>query len=148
MSTSIKDILVAARGKIATIATSRDVAVSYLEHKTNQPFDAAPIAARDGFEVVSREPILTSAWGLTGEKEGQFKMVVRLGHAAFNTDKERENLVAEDVERISDLLESFAFPLGTQIVLFEKAVTDKTKANWWLTEMFFSVVYVGTMRAA
>lgn len=147
MGTTVKDILIAARAKLATVAPSRDGAQFFLEHKSNQPFETSPKSKRDGFEIVERDFQLTSAFGVAGEKEAEFDMVTRLGHAPFGTDDEREEFRVQDVTRIADIFESFAWPTGTSIVLFHRAETDKKNPNWWITEMFFKVVYTGAIQS-
>lgn len=148
MSTTVKDILATGIAKVATIATSRDDAEYYIHHSTNQPFEKAPASKRDGFEIVAREIELTGAFGILGEKEGQFLMVVRLGHSPRGTDPTREGNLAHDITRIADILEAYgAWPTGTQLVLYKEAKTDKRNANWWITEMMFQVVYTGGLQS-
>lgn len=141
MSTRLDLILTAARGKMATIATTRDASVNFKEHVTNMPFVASPIAGADGFEVVSEDPRLTGGFGVFMEEEEQFKMVVRLGHAPYAVDKDRENYRERDRKRVADILEAFAWPEGTHLVLYENCIIDKTQANWWVTSLNFRVVY-------
>lgn len=146
--TTLKDILVSARAKVATIATSREPTEYFLEHTTNQPFEKSPLSKRDGFEVVSRNEEQTQGFGLTGAREWQAEMVVKVGSAPFSVDKTRQNWLAEDIERITDLLESHTWPTGTMLVLFQGLETDRNDPNWWITNINFKVVWVGALRTS
>lgn len=139
-------IMSSARAYIATLAPSRDASRLFLEHTTNTPFEDSPVAGADGFEVVEDRPILTQGFG-TGAKEGQFHMVVKVGHSPFTTDKLRERDVANDIERLADLLEFHTWPTGTMAVFFEEAATDKQRANWWISTLKFRVLYTGAVRS-
>jgi hypothetical protein len=141
--TTIEDMLVAARAKLVTIAPARDAAALFLEHTTNQPFEHAPVSKRDGFEVVAREIMDTGAFGVTGQEELEFRMVVRLGHCPAGPDKTREQYRAKDVQRIKNVFEyGTVWPTGTQAVLYEKETVVKDNPNWWLSEIFFKTVLV------
>lgn len=122
---------------------SRNAAENFHEHTTNLPFELTPIAGRDGFEVVARNISLLGGFGVAKQKEGGFDMVVRLGHAPFGSDKDRETNRCQDVARLADILEQAAWPVGTFLVLYDKEEVDKKLPNWWLTEIFFKMVYVG-----
>lgn len=148
MGTTAKDIIVAARGKLAATPTSRDAAANFKEHKTNQAFKKSPMSGADGFEVTGKETTLTNAFGVFSEKETQLKMLVTLGHAPYGTDEERENFRQRDIARVSDLLEAFAFPAGTSVVLFETESCDKNNDNWWVSELVFKVVFTGAIEVA
>jgi len=140
MTTTPDAICVAARAKLATVATNRDAASLFIEHKTNQPFDTAPVGKVEAFEIINTRKTLLHAFGTTGIKEEQFYMVVRLGHGPFGKDYQRETYVSRDVDRIADIFEAYAFPVGTLGVWYEDAITNKGNPNWWVTELFFRVV--------
>ena len=53
--------------------------------------------------------------------------------------------VPEDRARIVDVLEFHTYPTGTMAVFYEKETVDKELANFWLTEIFFRVVYRGAI---
>lgn len=131
---------------VGSAAVAAIAAEYFLEHKTSEPFEKSPISKRDGFEVVAREIVLTGGFGVHGDKEGQFMMVLRLGHSPFGIDKDREGTRVDDITRLADILEQAAWPSGVFTVLFEKEESDKRAANWWITEMFFKVVYAGTLQ--
>lgn len=146
-TTSVKALVVAARAKLATVATSRDNTEFFLEHKTSNPFEKSPISKRDGFEIVAQDVVLLSGFGLTGQKEGQFSMVVKVGHAPFGTDDTRENYRMQDITRVADIFESFAWPAGIQACWYEREEVNKDQANWWVTKMFFRLVYMGDIES-
>lgn len=148
MSTRLDLILTDARTKLASIPTTRDAAVNFKEHVTNVPFITAPIAGADGFEVTHENARATGGFGVYQEEEEEFRLIVKLGHAPFATDKDRENYVARDRKRVADLLEHHTWPEGTHVVLYENSVTDKSQANWWVTSIFFKVVYFSAVEQA
>lgn len=111
------------------------------------PFEQHPASKRDGFEVVMREYRQTAGFGVLGEKESAFYMVVRLGHAPFGTTWSRELYRTADVERVVDVLEAYAWDAGVMSVLFERDEVDKRRANWWITELWFKVVFTGAILA-
>lgn len=148
MGTTVKDLLVAARAKLAATATSRSSSEHFLEHKTAQPFEKSPISKRDGFECVSQDEILIQGFGIDGDKEGQFTLLVKLGHAPFGTDDERENYRAQDVARIADLFERHVWPVGTSAVWYERSEAVKETANWWITRLYFRIVYTGAIETS
>lgn len=135
----------AARALIGTLAPASIPASTFLEHTTNQPFDKSPIRGRNGFEVVARKPEITEVFGVAFFKEARFTMVVRVGHAPFSDDGARENFTADDINHIADRLEdpSVWGPTGIQQCFFDGAGdTDKRDPNWWITELFFRIIYL------
>lgn len=147
MGTTVKALVVAARAKLAAVVVSRSVSDLFLEHKTSQPFEKSPISKRDGFEIVAQDIVLLSGFGVTGQKEGQFTMTVKLGHAPFGTDDERENYRMLDITRISDIFEAYAWPDGIQACWYEREEVNKDQANWWVTKLFFRFVYTGDIES-
>jgi hypothetical protein len=143
--TSRRTIIEEARLILGAVAPARDAAALFLPHKTNQPFEKSPISKRDGFEVTMKEPTLTDGFGIYGQKEGEFMMVVKLGHAPFGTDEERMNFVADDIEKVSDIFEANPWDTGTQAVWFDSAETNRQDPNWWITEMHFRISYTGPL---
>lgn len=143
--TTIRAILTAARGYVATLPTARSGAALFKEHVTNLPFETTPVAGADGFEIIEVEDTLTQGFGQDQVKEGQFFMLLKLGHAPWSIDKERDNLVADDVENLADKLERFVWPVGTMAVWYEGRTTDKSLSNWWITTMRFRIVYRGVV---
>ncbi len=93
---------------------------------------------------------ITSAFGVTGVKEETRRMVVKLGHAPFTTDKTREENMSRDIDRIVDVLEGFAWPTGVEAVFYEdeSAVTNKDNAMWWTTEMSFKVLFLSAIETS
>lgn len=147
---TIKSILDVARAAVEAVPTSRDATVNFLRHVTNEPFDSCPAAGGDGFEIIAKNEKLIQGFGENKTKEGEFEMVVRLGHSPYDTDENREDLVREDVARLGDLLEAGAqaWPSGLSAIWFTSALTDKRQANWWMTEITFRVVYTGDVRTS
>lgn len=145
-TTNPSAIVSAAVSLLSFMGTSRDDSENFIWHESNLPFEKAPVAGRDGYEVVMRS--FKALYGFTGQgqKEAEFRMVVRLGHAPHGTDSNREAWRMEDIERIIDLFEAHAWPAGTQVVLSDGDEVNKTDPNWWLTEIFFKVVYIGDVR--
>lgn len=143
--TTTRAILEACRAKVKTVPTSRNALEMFLEHTTGVPFETSPISKRDGFEVVGRDFDILSGFGRAGESEKEFYMVVRLGHAPFSSDDTRESLVARDVHRLAEILEGHLWPVGLQAIWYDRFTIDRTRANWWLTEVWFRVVYTGAI---
>ena len=143
--TTLQAIVEAARTAVAAIS-SEDGQGLFREHKTNEPFDAAPIGGNNGFEVVVRNEKLTGGFGQYLQREYQFDMVVRLGLLPGGTEPTRETNRTEDLEVVVDKLEWTAWPVGTHLVILEKVETDKTNPNWWIAELTFKVVCVGLNR--
>jgi hypothetical protein len=144
-NTNASAILTAARAKMATIPISRDGVTLWKKHKTNQPFDEAPISKTEGFEVIAKEYSSDPAFGRTGTELSQLVMVVRLGHSPAGNDGVRENNLWTDVEVLSDLLEMYAWPAGVEAVFYEGVSVSKTNPSWWLTELTFKVHYTNTI---
>lgn len=147
-TTTAKDIIIAARAKLATMAPSRDASSFFIEHKTNQPFEKTPISKRDGFEIVAINKRLTTAFGTTGIKEEEIHLIVKLGHAPFAKDYEREENMSRDIDRISDVFEGYAWPSGVEAVWFDNAVIDKTEPSWWVTQIIFRVLFNSAIETA
>ncbi len=139
--TSMRAVLTAGRAKVATIALSRDASKTWKEHTTNTPFAKSPLSTGDGFELVPIDDTFTQGFGVEQIEEGQFFMMLRLGHGPYSIDKERDNLVADDVKRLGDRLEAFTWPVGVMAVWYEGRTTNKENPNWWVTEMRFRVMY-------
>lgn len=145
----VKDIIVAARTYLATITVSRDATEFFLPHQTNQPFEHSPISKRDGFEIIAQEEILTHGFGTAGDKEGQFILLVKVGHAPFGSDDERENYRARDVARVGDLFEAYgSWPAGLMGIWFERVEVNKDLPNWWISKMNFRVMYAAPIEVA
>lgn len=145
---TVKNILVATRAYLATLAPSRNAALFFQEHTTNLPFEKSPVSMTDGFEIVDEEHKLTQRFGITGSKRGTFMMRIKLGHADVAPDKTRQEYVARDVARLADLIEAYTYPTiaapdAIDAVFFESAVTNKNQPNWWITTLTFMVNYVG-----
>lgn len=149
VATTSKAICVAARAKLATIATSRDASKFFIEHKTNQPFNEAPLKAVESFFVTETRKRITGAWGTAGSKEEEFYMVVQLGHGPFGKDYEREDYVSRDQDRVLDILELGDWaPAGTRAIFAEEPTTDKSNPNWWLTEFIFRIIFWSTIETS
>lgn len=146
MTTTLSAVLQSARAKVATIATSRDPLVMFAEHTSNLPLEEAPVA--DTFEVVAEKPRQSAGAGLYGAREWATDMVVKLNHSAYDTQDNREENLADDIERLVDLLESHAWPDGTMTVLHQSTDTEKANANWWVTRLVFQLVWVGDLRTS
>lgn len=143
--TTVAAICQSASAKIATLAPTRDATAHFIEHTTNHPLEKAAVSKSDGYEVVARDEITEQGFGEAETKEESFKMVVRLGHWPQGTDKERESNRAQDRAKLVDILERHTYPVGTMVVLYEKESVDKEKANFWITEIFFHVLYRGVI---
>jgi hypothetical protein len=146
MSTTAEQIVATAAVKLAAMAPTRAANEFFLEHDGNTRFEDDPKSKRDGFEIVEREYTQGQGFGFTGQAERQFYMVVRLGHAPVGKARTREANRMADVERIVDVFEHQPWPTGTLLVLYERSEVNKDKANWWITEVLFKVVYVGDIR--
>lgn len=143
MGTTIKNVIEDVRSLVADTNTSRSSSEQFLEHKTGQPFAKSPISKRDGFEVTFDNYKLTSAFGITGDKEGEFFLHVWLGHAPFGTDDVRENYRAQDTSRLADVLEAHGFPTGVQAVWYEGETVNKENPDWWITDLKFRISFTG-----
>ena len=146
--TTLKDILVSGRAKVATVAISRSASATFKEHLTNTPFETSPLAGIDGFELVARNEEQTQGFGITGAREWQAEMVLKLGHAPYEADDAREEWRVEDMERLADILEAHTWPTGTMLVLQRSVSVNKTDPNWWITELVFFVVWLGALRTS
>lgn len=146
MTTTIKDILEAARVKLATLDCSDDSG-QFKPHETNVPFEKAPIAEANGFEVVAREEKQTSGFGQFMAREYQFMCVVKLGHAPIGIDSKREDNRCEDQELVIDQLEWLDWPAGLMLFVHDKTEVNKQDPNWWITELWFKTVFIGVNRA-
>lgn len=148
--TTIKDLLVAARAKLASITTTRDPTTTFKEHLTNTPFEDSPIAGADAFEIVSRNEGQAQGFGISGAREWELDMVVKLGHAPYETDDVREEWRVEDMERVVDLFESHTWPTGTMLVLHraDSDAVSKANPNWWISKLVFQVVLLGAVRTS
>lgn len=145
--TTLKDIAQSAREKLGTVQTSYPVGAHFKEHVTSEPFETTPVAGANGFDVTFGDRVQTAGFGVLGWREWTVTMRVRLGHGPFGTEREREDIVSEDVERVVDILEGHAWPEGTMLVLHVDTDTSKLSASWWVTTLFFRVVYVGELRS-
>lgn len=143
---TVEQILDEARSIMAATATSRDRTKKYTAHKTGQAFADAPISKGEGFEVVARNAILTEAFGRFEVREGEFRMVVRVGQTPGSGDDTRENFMQADVARIADIFEAHAWRAGVQGVWYEGADINKDNPNWWMVEIAFRVVHYGKIR--
>lgn len=144
-NTTISAILTAARAKVAATVIARDGATLWKEHKTNQPFDEAPISKTEGFEVIAREYTPGQPFGRTGTALNQFLLVLRLGHAPAGIDSTREGNLWSDIETLGDLLEGHAWPAGVEAVFYAGVTVSKANPNWWMTEMVYRVHYSATI---
>lgn len=139
-------IMAEMRTAIAALATSRDAAVFFKPHQTNDPFEDSALAGYDGFEVTaSPEFNFTSAFGVSEQREIDADFIVRVGHSPFHADEARENIRRYDIEKIADILENRTWLTGgVQAVWFRPpAPVDKSDPNWWITTLTFRVVYTG-----
>lgn len=143
--TTVRAILASAATKLGTLAPTRDATLLFKEHVTSIPFEDSPISMNDGFEIVARDELSSQGFGQSQTKEEEFRLVVRLGHAPASTDKQREEWRAHDRERIVDIFENHAWPSGTMAVFYERSVCNKERANWWLTEIVFRVMFRGAV---
>ena len=145
-TTTSTALMQAARVKVATLAPASAPTELFVLHGTNQPFEKSPIAKRNGFEIVSRRPEILQSFGLSFAKEYQFEMVVRIGHAPFSTDGNREGFTADDINRIADILEEGSWaPGGVQQIWYTGSTLDKGEPNWWITEMTFRIVFLSAV---
>lgn len=151
MTTTSKAICVAARARLATLATSRDATVLFKEHTGNQPFDKTPLSRTEAFEVTEEGKAITSAFGRTGVKEEEMRMVVTLGHNPSGKDYQREDYISRDQDRIIDIIEAGAWcPAGVEAVfLAEPPITDKLlNPNYWITTIVFRVVFASAIETS
>jgi hypothetical protein len=143
----MKDIVVAARAKLAAVATSRDAAKTFVAHDTNIAFEQAP-AGIEKFEIEGKEHTPVAGFGVTGQKEARFNMVVKIGVAPYARDDVRENNTLNDIERVTDILEGQAWwPALMQMCLHNKTEVNKDAANWWILTLTFAVTYHGDIRS-
>lgn len=132
---------------VAATPTTRDATVNFLEHTTNQPFDDTPASEADGFEVVERKYHITQGFGIYKSKEWEAHLFLRIGHFPAGTDRVRDDYLAGDIQRLSDILESATWPNGTSAVWYEGSETNKKNPNWWLSELDFRVMGVESIES-
>lgn len=143
---TIEQILDECRTLVAGSATSRDRTKRFIAHKSGQAFADSPISKTEAFEVVARQPTLTEAFGRFQVREGEFRMVVRIGQTPASGDDVRENLLQADISRLADILEAHTWRAGVQGVWYEGADINKDNPQWWMVELSFRVVYYGQIR--
>lgn len=146
---SIDQVLAEFRAAVAAVATSRDATKNFLEHKTNDPFEDSSIAGADGFALSVLDLGSTSSFGLDRTAEMEARIVLMLGHAPYKIDSRREELLARDVERLTDVFEHRAWTTPGIVACFYEPPyqSDKARANWWLTGLTFRVLYTRTIGA-
>lgn len=143
------NVLTAARAYIATLVPSRGFG-HFKEHITDIPFQNSPLSGFEGFCVNSETMQLTRSFGVDASEEGEFQMVVDIGHSDSAIEKTRENFRARDVKRLADLLEAYTWPTivspeNVRGVWFTGATTDKANASWWITTLRFRVIAIGAI---
>lgn len=141
---TLADVLTEVRSVVAAVAPSRDATALFLAHETGEPFEAVAANGVEAFHVQAGERRLLESFGREGERHWEATILVQLGHPAFAVEEERERLVATDVERVADALETHAWASpGLEAVFFESADTNRANPLGWLSTCRVRVVFWG-----
>lgn len=129
------------------IPTARAAGETFLAHKGSTTFRDSPAGGRDGFAVgLDSQPTTLEGFGREKQKMLEVFVLLELGHFPTGPNDERERSIAEDVERISDVLEAKAdWSQGSggavDLVRCEtRGRTERANPNWWITPLIFRVV--------
>jgi hypothetical protein len=141
---NLDEIIDEMRATVAAMGTSRDPGQTFLSvGDGTESWDEASPRNQEAF-VIEREsgPLIVIAFGEPGSARLQANVVLRLGHHASGTELERERWAARDIERIQDVLSMRAWTVNGVDAVFEQgASTDRSNAQWWVSELVFRVVY-------
>lgn len=148
VSTTPAEIMAAAAVVVAQLGTVFSAGAQAWAHVRDLPFTSPAVGRAESFALEAQEHRVTNAFGVSGSRESEFEMVVRLGMPAYEYNYDRQRVVQNDVGRIIDALEAQEWlPGGAQLcVLVQPASTDRaTTPEWWETDVVFRVVYLSTI---
>lgn len=131
---------------VERIPTTRTPANGFLRHRGNTAFRDSPAGGADGFAIALDSQVTIQGFGREEQKQVEAFVSVTIGHFPNGPDDERERSVAEDLERLVDVLEAksdWGQGSGGAVDLVQcdtRGRTDRTENGWWFTPLLFRCV--------